>query len=319
MKLLKNITILRLTDAPAFDEVLSRSEGMGFVPTGPTQTHSSGLVPPRAEGSALVESIGGEWVAKLAIERRAVPATTVKKRLDERLDQIERETGRRPKGKRARELKDEVALQLLPHAFPRRADTVIWVSPRQRLAVIGSTSAGTVDIAITALVELGMRLDLLQTQMNPSTAMAQWLSDGEAPEPFALDRECELKQPYGEKAVVRYARHPLELDEIGEHIRQGKMPTKLAANWSRRVSFLLTEALTLKKLELLDIPELAGTAEDRESAADAFDADVAIVTGELSRLIPDLVDALGGILERDDLASPAAAQADNAEAQAVPA
>ena len=50
--------------------------------------------------------------------------------------------------------------------------------------------------------------------------MASWLSEKEAPAGFTIDRECELKQPDSEKATVRYARHTLDIDEVGEHIRQ---------------------------------------------------------------------------------------------------
>jgi recombination associated protein RdgC len=89
---------------------------------------------------------------------------------------------------------------------------------------------------------------------------------------------------------------------VGEHIAQGKLPTQLALTWAGRVSFVLTEALTLKKIELLDgVLEGAGVdAANSGSSADdgGFDADVAIATGELRQLLPALVEALGGLQER---------------------
>jgi recombination associated protein RdgC len=125
--------------------------------------------------------------------------------------------------------------------------------------------------------------------------MAEWLSTKEAPAGFTIDRECELKQPDSEKSLVRYARHTLEIDEVGEHIRQGKLPTQLAMTWDSRVSFVLTEQFAIKKIKLLDVvlegQEAAGKGDDN------FDADVAITTGELGKLLPDLVEALGGPLE----------------------
>lgn len=54
------------------------------------------------------------------------------------------------------------------------------------------------------------------------------------------------------------------------------------------MSFVLTEGLQLKKVELLGV-----VLEDKPDE-NGFDADVAIATGELSKLIPDLIDALGG-------------------------
>ena len=89
--------------------------------------------------------------------------------------------------------------------------------------------------------------------------------------------------------MVRYARHPLDIDEVRQHIEHGKLPTKLAMTWDDRVSFVLTEGLQLKKIALLDAVMEGAGSEDG-----GFDADVAIATGELSRLIPDLVEALDG-------------------------
>ena len=77
------------------------------------------------------------------------------------------------------------------------------------------------------------------------------------------------------------------------HIAAGKLPTKLALSWDDRVSFLLTEGLQIKKLTFLDAV-LDGKGKDDGG----FDADVAIATGELTKLIPDLIEALGGESER---------------------
>jgi recombination associated protein RdgC len=127
--------------------------------------------------------------------------------------------------------------------------------------------------------------------------MSEWLSTHEAPAGFSVDRECELKAPDESRAVVRYTRHALDTDEVSQHIAMGKVPTRLALTWNDRVSFVLTEALQLKKLALLDVvledkPAAAGDGKD-----DGFDTDVALVTGELRQMLPALMDALGGETE----------------------
>ena len=119
--------------------------------------------------------------------------------------------------------------------------------------------------------------------------MAHWLKEQEPPVGFSIDRECELKSADEAKAVVRYGRHPLDIDEVREHIKQGKLPTKLAMTFYDRVSFVLTESLQIKKLTFLDT-----VFEGQKQDDGGFEADVAIATGELSKLIPDLIDALGG-------------------------
>ena len=109
---------------------------------------------------------------------------------------------------------------------------------------------------------------------------------------FAIERECELKSSGEEPSVIKITRHPLETPEVRQHIQEGKLPAKLALNWQDRMGFVLTQALQLKKLRFKD--NLFDETGKPESADERFDADVALATGELARLIPDLIAALGG-------------------------
>jgi recombination associated protein RdgC len=287
-------------DPPTLPDIERRLDGARFAECAPSQPESAGWMEPRGrKHGALLESVGGQLVLKLCTETKPVPAGVVKEQLDARLEKIEAETGRRPKGKAAREIKEQIVHELLPRAFPKRSATLVWLDLKARRVLIGAASAKKADAVVTQLVDLfgGLRLAPLQTALAPATAMAAWLSEKQPPAGFSIDRDCELKQPDSEKAAVRYARHTLEIDELGEHIKQGKLPTQLAMTWNGRVSFVLTETLALKKIKLLDGVLEGGSPAD--GADDGFDADVAIATGELQRLLPDLVEALGGVLVKE--------------------
>ena len=300
----KNALLYRIGpwEPPSSAEIESRLDAGRFVECGASQLESAGWVEPRGEkNGVLMEGVGGQLILKLCIERKAVPSQVVKNTLEQQLEKIEADTGRRPKGKKARELKEDIVHGLLPRAFPKRSTTTIWIDPRANLIMVGAGSVKAADRIVSMLVELlagGITLTLLQTETSAATAMAEWLKTREAPAGFTIDRECELKQPDSEKSTVRYARHTLDIEEVGEHIAQGKLPTQLAMTWNSRVSFVLTEAMTIKKIKLLDVAlEGAGSTAGKED--NGFDADVAITTGELGQLIPDLILALGGELARD--------------------
>jgi recombination associated protein RdgC len=134
---------------------------------------------------------------------------------------------------------------------------------------------------------------LINTTTSPAVAMARWLTTQEPPQGFSVDRECELKSADESKAVVRYSRHPLDIDEVRQHIESGKQPTRVALTWGDRISFVLTEAFTLKKVAFLDVV-FEGASGSPKGKDDGFDADVAIATTELGGLIPDLLLALDG-------------------------
>jgi recombination associated protein RdgC len=78
--------------------------------------------------------------------------------------------------------------------------------------------------ALVAVLD-GFAVTLLNTQQSPATTMAKWLTTQEPPPGFSIDRECELKAADESRAVVRYARHALDTDEVRQHVATGKLPT----------------------------------------------------------------------------------------------
>ena len=297
----------------ALEEVLQTAQ---FMPCGATQPESVGWVPPRGNKSTvMVETVGAQVILRLSIERRPVPASAVKAEVEERVEKYKQETGReRASAKIKKEFKEEAMQALLPRAFTKRSSTTLWIDPVNKFLVVDSASLTGADKMVSQLIEAlseipgsrpGLMAKPVQTTMAASAAMAHWLASREAPVGFTVDRDCELKMPDDQKSTVRYSRHTLEIDEVAEHIASGKVPTQLAMTWNERVSFVLTDMAQVKKIKLLDVV-LDGVQENGKDD-DGFDTDAAIVTGELSALIPDLLEALGGELSMDGAAPTAAA------------
>ncbi|MDH1334134.1 recombination-associated protein RdgC [Comamonas thiooxydans] len=277
------------SDLQALEDALQKTV---FEECGATQERSVGWVPPRGEQhGSLVESVAGQWVMRFMTEAKVLPASVLNRKVNEKAEHIEKTEGRKPGKKEKRDLKDEAKLDLLPMAFTKQGSMWVWIDPQARTLVLDTSAQSRADEVVTLLVEglPGFALALLDTQTSPQAAMAHWLMTQEPPAGFSADRETELKACDESKAVVRYARHPLDIDEVRKHIEHGKLPTKLAMTWDDRVSFVLTEGLQLKNITLLDAVMDGNSKEDS-----GFDTDVAIATGELSRLIPDLIEALGG-------------------------
>lgn len=279
-------------DAGAFDMEAALDKAR-FEECGASQEKSIGWVEPRGEQHGpLVEIVAGQRVCKLMVEVKAVPSSVIARKAHERSTQIEALEGRKPGKKELREIKEDLKISLLPMAFTKQSSIWVWIDPDARLLVIDTGSQARADEVISLLVKCldGFGVTLINTHISPAIAMAQWLTTQEPPPDFSVDRECELKAQDESKAVVRYARHPLDTDEVRLHIEGGKAPTRVAMTWSDRVSFVLTDAFQIKKLAFLDVVfEGASSGKD-----DSFDADVAITTAELQKMVPDLLQALGG-------------------------
>lgn len=141
----------------------------------------------------------------------------------------------------------------------------------------------------------------LDTQRSPASAMAEWVAGGSIPGKFTIDQDLELRAADASKATVRYARHDLAGRDIRDHLAAGKTVVRLGMTWNDRISFVLTETLQVKRLAFLDIlkREEGGESGDERDAEEKFAIDFALMTGELSLLLADLVRALGGEKARD--------------------
>lgn len=302
----KNAIIYRIEAgwlAPSAQDLEDALGKNRFAECGPTQVDSMGWVEPRGQAHGpLLEVIGGQLVLKMRTQSRVLPGSVVKEEVDKRSKAIEEQLGHKPGKSQKNEIKEQVILEFLPRAFAKNSTTLVWLDPHGRFLVVGAGGTKKAEVVVTALVDalssvgvLGQNIVLTQllTQIAPGKAMSGWLHTQEAPRCFSVDRECELKGTDGEGATVRYTKHTLDIDEVVKHIEGGKEATKLAMTWEGRVSLVLAADLSLKKIELLDVAVKDGKGAN-DKGGDDFDADVAITTGELSKLIPDLIEALGG-------------------------
>jgi recombination associated protein RdgC len=278
-------------------------EAKYFTPLGQsTQSLSVGFVPPRGGNNLLLETIGGQHILKVAIETKAVPANVIREKAAEQAKAIEEATGRKPGKKERREIQEDVLVSLLPAAFPKRSDVPVWIDRDRGLVIIGSASTSKVDHVTAALVGLSedLQLQFLSTTKTPRFAMSQWLmveTPDDWPDNFNIGRACELKSDAEDKPTVKFNNHHLMTDEVKQHIREGKMCNALALTWDYKVSFVLTEAMRLKKVQYLDgVMDESGTSENE----DRFDADVALATGLLGELLDDLIYALGGDIDAQE-------------------
>ena len=259
-------------------------------PCGSQDMESRGWVSPRGD-DVLLHAVGRQWLIALGMESRLLPSSVVRQEAEARAESLAERQGYKPGRRQMKELYEQITQELLPRAFTRHRRTWVWIDPVNGWLGIDTSSAARAEDVLECLRQVldDFPLTLLRTARSPASVMADWLA-GDAPRGFTIDQDCELRSE--EKATVRYAHHPLDGGEIRNHLATGKMPTRLALTFSDRVSFVLTDKLEIKRLDFLDVVrEALGNENDTEAL---FDAEFALMTGELVRLLPVLIEALGG-------------------------
>jgi recombination associated protein RdgC len=136
----------------------------------------------------LVESVGGQWVLRFMVEAKVLPGSVLARKVQEKAERIEQETGRKPGKKESKELKDEAKLDLLPMAFTKQGSMWVWIDCAARTLVLDTSSQARADEVVSSLVELlppGFAVALLNTQTSPQAAMSHWLAAQEPRAPAA--------------------------------------------------------------------------------------------------------------------------------------
>ena len=269
-----------------------------FTHCGSHDTERRGWIEPCA-GAGLVHAVGNDWLLCMQTETKILPAAVVQQEADKRAAEIAEQQGFKLGRKQMKELRDQVTQELLPRAFTRVRKTYAWINVHAGWLVIDAASQNKAEDVLEHLRHTldAFPVSLLRTERSPMSAMADWLA-GEAPEGFTIDQDCTVRSIAEDRKEVAY-RRGINDAQILEHLESGCLPTKLAMTYDDRLSFVLTERGELKRLDFLDVIRDQAKANEIEDAAALFNAEFALMTGELLRLLPALVDAMGGEIVRE--------------------
>jgi recombination associated protein RdgC len=292
----KNLQIYRLPAPWAYtpEQLEAALAPQGFVPASSNELLRQGWDSPRPNGG-LVHVVNKQMLILLGTEKKLLPGSVINQVAKAKAAELEEAQGFPPGKKAMKELKERVADELLPRAFSIRSNVWTWIDPVNGWLVVDAASPAKADEVIKLLLKAvdRMPLESLRVQRSPVAVMTGWLESDEAPYGFTVDQDTELRATGESKAAVRYVKHTLEPDDIRRHIAAGKQCTRLAMTWNDRISFVLTESLTIKGVKPLDvIKEADGGVTNSDD--ERFDNDMMLMTGELSKMLADVVEALGG-------------------------
>ncbi|HEY8608643.1 MAG TPA: recombination-associated protein RdgC [Noviherbaspirillum sp.] len=292
----KNLQLYRLI-APwtwTAEQLEEKLAPQSFASCASGDMQSQGWLSPRDNGM-LVHTVNRQLLLQLGVEKKLLPASVINQVTKARAAELEEQQGFKPGRKQMKELKEQVTEELLPRAFSVRRTTRVWIDPVNGWMAVDAASPAKADEVFKLLLKSLDTLPFasLRTARSPLSAMTDWLAADEAPGGFTVDQDTELRASGEGKATVRYVRHTLEAEDVQRHIAAGKQCTRLAMTWNDRISFVLTEALAVKRVAPLDVlKENADGATMNDD--ERFDTDFALMTGELAKLVADLVLALGG-------------------------
>lgn len=295
----KNLQVYRFTrpleqDADALEKNL---EEFKFKPCGSQDISKLGWIFPMGKSGSMYTHLATKQILIcLKKEEKMLPAGVIKEQLNERVEAIELEQGRSLKKKEKDSLKEEIVMQLLPRAFSRTSQTFAWIDPESDMLYVDASSARKAEELISLLRKTLGSLPVVPIQLKNQTdvIMTDWLVEGNIPANFKLEDEAELCSALEGGGIIRCKQQDLLSDEIKNHLSADKFVTKLALNWADSISFIMGEEFALKRIKFADVLQEQNEEIDKDDFAARFDADFALMTGEIKQLIPAVIDLFGG-------------------------
>lgn len=294
----KNLKIYRFTkEFELSDQELEEQlSSAPFTPCAQTQPKSYGWTEPMGKhGKMYTHSSGGKVLFCAKQEEKLLPASIVNEILEEKVAEIEEQTGAKPGRKQKEQMKEELIIDLLPRAFSRKQNHFGYIDRVNKLLVLNSSSSNKAEELTEHLRKTLGTLTIIPFNVNNNATliMTQWISGENLPPDFELGQTCELKELGEDGGTIRCSKLDLLSEEIQAHINAGKEVFKLALKWEDKIEFILHDDLSIKRLKFSDqilekLDESAG-----EDPATRFDADFTLMTLELANFIPRLAEVFG--------------------------
>ena len=291
----RNVRFYKLeSDWPDSEKALSKLlEKAGFEPCGPLTERSSGWVPVDPDtGNSLARRVNGADLLKLRSQSRVLPPAVINEELDARIEEFRSRMQEAPSPREKRRLKAEARDELMPKALLKSDKIWGYVDLKEKVIGIDAAQDSAAERFLRRLQTPfdGLKIKPLQYK-EPVDELLTGIFLGGAPSQFSVGRECRMRDASDAGSIVRWTDFDLSERTIRDHVANGMRLTHLAIIYDEIMGCVLDETGVITKLRFLGMDD---DGDDHNDPLARQDAEFALITGTLRRLLDDLKKTLGG-------------------------
>lgn len=270
----KNLKIYHSNNGFTLDEsqLQMQLESLMFKKCQSQEQESVGWVPLLHQSEQLFHNTQNVYLLCLKREQKLLPASVVKEELNQRISNIESETGLPVNKKQQKELKEQIETQLLPQAFSKYSHIYGMVFLNQNVVVVDSSSDANAELFLSSLRKCIQSLPVVPLCKTPQQhALTLWLT-ASAPETFEILDEAELKSSSDEGGSVKLKKFDLYCDEVKSHIDNGMLVESINVDFSEQLQCVIHSDLSIKRLKFSDamIEQSKENNDDKQYELDAI-------------------------------------------------
>lgn len=290
----RQVQLFQLTDKLLFSSSRFTEKLSSFIFSSclPSMTNSCGWVSPHTDEAEapLFRAINDRVMLCLQIEEKILPNSVIRQYLNEKIKEIEIQTGRKVRFAEKNSLKDEIIMTLLPRAFSRHHRVYGYIDLRQQYLVIGSTQTKQVAQFVN-FFQKSFSIKPAPVSVDGLAArMTVWLKQQDYPVIFSLEKACLLQDPEQTSRTIRCQQQDLSAPGVQAFLQSGCYTKQLRLNWQDQVIFTLVDPFMLQGIQFQDEVIARAREADAESASQQFDADFFIMSELISQLLKELIE-----------------------------
>lgn len=295
--LMKNITVFQLTRDLDLIDLELKLGALAYEPCTPQQGGKLGFAPALGFTSTLLgHQVEHQLLLRVRKEVRNVPTGEVRRQASQRIEAQELEYGR-PLNKKERDaLVEDVYLQLLPRAFSKVSDVLIWINLADNYVVVGETASSKVDESLALLRKALGSLPVVpySTELSPEQTMTGWVMDpASLPKGFSLGQEVKMLSALQKGPATHAKADLLDSAVVAAAREEDQQVVALGMTWRGLFAFTLLDTLQLKGLAPIDDALNAVTSgKDAQDHLAMMDDNFVLFTGTLRELLADLLAGL---------------------------
>lgn len=276
-----------LSEPDAIDKLSAALNEFSFTACNSQDIYKCGWVSPLHHIDAEERLLAGDGRILLTFkkEEKILPGATVTKSLNEKVKAIELAEQRKLGKKEKDAIKDDIVQQLLPRAFSKESYLSAYISIPHNLIIVDTATAAQAETLLALLRKTMGSLPVvpIQSKSPAETIMTAWLSEQVQPEGFTIGHDAVLVGEGDE--TVKLKAQELFSDEVIGHIEAHKKVTELRLTWGQTLSVTFTAGLIFKGIKWAEEFQATNDDVDHEDVAARFDADFALMGGELEKML----------------------------------
>jgi recombination associated protein RdgC len=241
--------------------------------------------------NAYTHYANGNILIRAKKEEKILPSSVIKDLLEEKIANIEKAESRPVKKKEKEQIKEDIVHSLLPQAFTKSSYVNGYIDTNTQLLMINVSSKNKADDYMALLRKaIGtLPVEPIRKDGTIEVLLTHWLKNNALPSDFSLEMEAEFKSPEEDGATVKVKQQDLTADEVTHHMETGKQVTKLALMWQDRMSFVIQDDLSIKRVKFTELIKDQNDDIPNEDKLAKMDADFTLMAAEFGEFIPYLI------------------------------